>query len=69
MITLLTKEIILLAQNAVRWLGIWFDHLLNFKQHIKIRATEALAALNRMDGLANLENGLTANSLRQIYQA
>jgi hypothetical protein len=66
-ITLPIKEIILSAQNAVRWLGIWFDPLLNFKQHIKIRAIKALATLNRMDRLANLENGLTANSLRQIY--
>jgi hypothetical protein len=45
-------------------LGIWFDPLLNFKEHIKIRATKALATFNWMDRLANLENGLTANSLR-----
>jgi hypothetical protein len=53
----------------VRWLGIWFDPFLNFKEHIKIRAIKALATFNRMDRLANLENGLTANSLRQIYCA
>lgn len=68
-ITLPTREIIVPAQTAVRWLGIWFDPLLNFKEHIKIRATKALATFNRMDRLANLENGLTANSLRQIYRA
>jgi hypothetical protein len=66
--TLPTGEKIIPAQNAVRWLGIWFDPLLNFKEHIKTRATKALATFNRMDRLANLENGLTANSLRQIYQ-
>jgi hypothetical protein len=68
-ITLPTGERIRPAQNAVRWLGIWFDPFLNFKEHIKIRAIKALATFNRMDRLANLENGLTANSLRQIYQA
>jgi hypothetical protein len=68
-ITLPTGEKIIPAQNAVRWLGIWFDPLLNFKEHIKIRATKALATFNRMDRLANLENGLTANLLQQIYQA
>jgi hypothetical protein len=68
-ITLPTRETILPAQNAVRWLGIWFDPLLNFKEHIKTRATKALATFNRMERLANPENGLTANSLRQIYQA
>ena len=57
------------AGKAVRWLGIWFDPFLNFKEHIKIRAIKALATFNRMDRLANLENGLTANSLRQIYCA
>jgi hypothetical protein len=67
-ITLPSKKTILPAQNAVKWLGIWFNPLLNFKEHIKIRATKALATFNRMDRLANLQNGLTANSLRQIYQ-
>jgi hypothetical protein len=36
---------------------------------MKIRAVKALATFNRMDRLANLGNGLTANSLRQIYRA
>jgi hypothetical protein len=69
-ITLPTREIILPAQNAVRWLGFWFDPLLNFKEYMEIRTTKALtlAAFNRMDRLANLENGPTANSFRQIYQ-
>jgi hypothetical protein len=43
---------------------IWFDPFLDFKEHMKIRSIKALATFNRMDRLANLENGLTANSLR-----
>jgi hypothetical protein len=68
-ITLPTGETIKPAQKAVRWLGIWFDPHLNFKEHVKIRSIKALNSFNRMDRLANLENGLTANSLRQIYRA
>ena len=68
-ITLPTGERIIPTQKAVRWLGIWFDPWLNFKEHIQIRATKALATFNRMERLANTENGLTANSLRQIYRA
>jgi hypothetical protein len=36
--------------------------------HTQTRSTKALATFNRMDRLANLENGLTANSLWQIYR-
>jgi hypothetical protein len=68
-ITLPAGEKIKPARKAVRWLGIWFDPFLDFKEHMKIRAIKALATFNRMDRLANLENGLTANSLRQIYRA
>jgi hypothetical protein len=68
-ITLPAGEKIKPARKAVRWLGIWFDPFLDFKEYIKIRTIKALATFNRMDRLANLENGLTANSLRQIYHA
>ena len=68
-ILLPTGETIKPAQNAVRWLGIWFDPYLNFAEHIKIRSTKALATFNRMVRLANLESGLSTNSLRQIYRA
>jgi hypothetical protein len=68
-ILLPTGETIKPAQNAVRWLGIWFDPYLNFAEHIKIRSAKALATFNRINRLANLESGLTANSLRQIYRA
>jgi hypothetical protein len=68
-IQLPTKEVILPAKKAVSWLGIWFDHYLNFKEHIQTGSTKALATFHRMDRLANLENGLIANSLRQTYRA
>jgi hypothetical protein len=68
-VTLPSGEVLHPAIKAVRWLGIWFDAHLTSKEHIQMRATKALASFNRMERLANIENGLTAKSLRQIYQA
>ena len=68
-ITLPSGEVITPAKKAVRWLGIWFDPHLTFKEHISIRATKALSSFNRMSRLANIGNGLTASSLRTLYIA
>lgn len=68
-ITLPSGETIQPAKKAVRWLGVWFDPQLTFKEHIRIRATQAYASFLRMDRLANSERGLTSHSLRQIYKA
>ena len=68
-IILPSGETIKPATTAVRWLGIWFDSGLTFKDHIKIRATKALASFQRMVRLANSERGLSARSLRQLYNA
>jgi len=37
-ITLPNNEVIKLLLRAVRWLGIWFDPYLTFKEHVRIRA-------------------------------
>ncbi|KAJ8063237.1 hypothetical protein OCU04_008470 [Sclerotinia nivalis] len=55
--------------SLVRWLGIWFDPGLNFKQHVAIRATQAKASFYRMARLANTEKGLSPKALRQLYIA
>ena len=68
-ITLPSGDVIEPAKTAVRWLGIWFDPGLTFKDHIKIRATKAYSSFKRMERLANSERGLTARSLRQLYRA
>ncbi|KAF5189612.1 reverse transcriptase, partial [Thalictrum thalictroides] len=60
---------ILSPNTLVRWLGIWFDPLLSFSQHIAIRTTQATKAFYRLARLANTERGLSPSALRQIYLA
>lgn len=66
-LTLPSGELIKPAKKAVRWLGIWFDSHLTFKEHIQIRASKALASFYRMNRLANIGNGLSTRSLRTLY--
>ncbi|POS82312.1 hypothetical protein EPUL_005208, partial [Erysiphe pulchra] len=60
---------IISPKTLVRWLGIWFDPLLSFSQHIAIRATQATNAFYRLARLAHTERGLSPSALRQIYLA
>jgi hypothetical protein len=46
-------------KEIVRWLGIWFDSGLTFKQHIAIRVSQARSAFYRMNRLANTERRLS----------
>ncbi|WP_432712296.1 reverse transcriptase domain-containing protein [Pedobacter sp.] len=54
---------------TIKWLGIYFDKALNFKEHIKIRTGKARACLERMSRLANSEKGLSPFAMRQLYIA
>ena len=53
----------------VRWLGIWFDSGLTFKQHVATRTSQARSAFQRMARLANTERGLSPRAIRQLYIA
>jgi ribonuclease HI len=53
----------------VRWLGIWFDQSLSFKEHVSIRISQAKQAFLRLARLANSERGLTPFAFRQLYRA
>lgn len=68
-ITLPSNEVIYPATGPIRWLGVWFDPLLSFKDHVRIRTAQALAAFHRLERLANTERGLSAASIRKIYLA
>ena len=65
----LPNEEIIQPKEVVRWLGIWFDPGLTFKQHVAIRTSQARSAFQRMCRLANTERGLTPFALRQLYLA
>ena len=56
-------------KKLVRWLGVWFDPKLSFKEHVSIRVSLANQAFNRLSRLANTERGLSPASIRQIYLA
>ena len=56
-------------KEVVRWLGIWFDPGLSFKQHVAIRTSQARSAFQRMTRLANSERGLSPFAFRQLYLA
>lgn len=56
-------------KELIRWLGVWFDPNLTFKQHVAIRTSQARSAFQRMARLANSERGLSAFAMRQLYLA
>ncbi len=53
----------------VKWLGVYFDPNLTFKQHVATRVAQAKSAFYRMVRIANSENGLSPFALRQLYLA
>lgn len=56
-------------KNLVRWLGVFFDPLLTFKEHVSIRVSQARSAFYRLSRLANIERGLSPYAVRQLYLA
>jgi ribonuclease HI len=55
--------------KLVKWLGIYFDSNLKFKEHIAIRTSLAKQAFYRLNRLSNITKGLTPFALRQLYIA
>ena len=53
----------------VKWLGIWFDYKLSFKQHIERRINLAMASFLGMQRLAGTQKGLSFRAMRQLYIA
>ena len=65
----LPNQEIIKPKELVRWLGVWFDQGLTFKQHVAIRTSQARSAFYRMTRLANSNRGLSPFALRQLYLA
>lgn len=51
--------------KAVRWLGVWFDRKLSFKQHVHKGAAAAQRVANHIRGLANTVHGPPPKALRK----
>jgi len=54
---------------CLRWLGVWLDSKLFFKEHVKIKVAAAQRSLALIRQLANTEKGLSAAGMRQLYQS
>ena len=57
------------SKPLVKWLGVYFDENLNYKEHIAIKASKARQAFHRMNRLANISQGLSPTAIRQLYIA
>jgi hypothetical protein len=66
---ILPNGVIIQPKELVRWLGVWYDSGLTFKQHVAIRTSQARSAFQRMTRLANTKKGLSPFALRQLYMA
>lgn len=65
----LPNDVVVKPKQSIKWLGIYFDPNLSFKQHVAIKIAKAKGAFFRMTRLANIERGLTPFALRQLYIA
>src|SRR5690606_27711981 len=54
---------------CLRWLGVWLDSKLSFKEHVKIKVAAAQRSLALIRQLANTEKGLSAAGMHQLYQS
>ena len=54
-------------KNLVRWLGIWLDSKLNFKEHVEKKITDTTRVFHQITRLSNTERDLSFQVIRQLY--
>jgi hypothetical protein len=54
--------------KAMRWLGIFLDRRLSFREHVKILSAKALAVVNGIRCLGNTVRGLSQSNLHILYK-
>jgi len=57
------------AQESLKWLGIYIDSRLTFKEHVTMKTTEATRVFHQIERLSNTERGLSFQAMRQLYIA
>ena len=57
-------DAIIQPKDLVKWLGIWLNSKLIFKQHVEKKTTQALKILNQIERLSNTERGLSFQAIR-----
>ena len=56
-------------KNLVRWLGIWLDSKLNFKEHVEKKIVNTTRVFHQIARLFNTKKGLSFQVMRQLYIA
>src|SRR5436190_17713744 len=56
-------------KNLVRWLDIWLNSKLNFKEHVEKKIINTTRVLHQASRLLNTERGLSFQAMRQLYIA
>src|SRR5690606_13498767 len=54
---------------CLRWLGVWLDSKLSFKEHGNVKLAAAQQSLALIRQLANTEKGLSAAGMHYLYQS
>ena len=52
------------SKNLVRWLGIWLDSKLNFKEHVEKKIADATRVFHQITRLSNTERGFSFQAMR-----
>src|SRR5437762_9815027 len=56
-------------KNLIRWLEVWLDSKLSFKEHVKIKISAATRIFHQIARLSNTERDLSFQAMRQLYIA
>ena len=56
-------------KNLVRWLEIWLDSKLSFKEHVEIKIAAATRTFYQIARLSNTERDLSFQAIKQLYIA
>src|SRR5436190_3246306 len=56
-------------ESLVRWLDIWLDSKLNFKEHMEKKIADATRVFHQITRLSITEKGLSFQAMRQLYIA
>jgi hypothetical protein len=67
MVTIEDKEI--RAKQTLKWLGVYIDSTLTFKEHVTRKTIEASKVFHQIERPSNTERGLSFQAVRQLYIA
>src|SRR6266511_3245960 len=57
------------AKPTIKWLGIWLDSKLNFKEHVEKKVAQAIRIFQQIKKISNTERGISFQAIRQLYIA